>query len=67
MICPHCGFPDQLDITDTRSRDHYVKRRRKCLKCGCRFTTLEIPAMDAVHTIEEIVAHEKFSKKIQKN
>ena len=42
MHCPFCQNPD-TKVVDTRiSEDgHSIRRRRECLKCGKRFTTLE--------------------------
>lgn len=42
MICPKCSH-DQTKVYDSRSTyfDRAIRRRRECLKCGYRFTTLE--------------------------
>ena len=40
MRCPYCGFSDSK-VTDSRSVEQGVRRRRQCLDCGSRFTTYE--------------------------
>ena len=40
MRCPHCSH-DGSKVTDSRSVDQGIKRRRECLDCGARFTTYE--------------------------
>jgi len=38
--CPNCGYHDSK-VTDSRGTDESIRRRRKCLECGFRFTTIE--------------------------
>ena len=40
MTCPICGSKTQ--ITDSRPDEDSVRRRRECLECAHRFTTIEI-------------------------
>jgi transcriptional repressor NrdR len=42
MRCPYCRHPDSR-VTDSREQDEgqVIRRRRSCLECGRRFTTLE--------------------------
>lgn len=42
MICPYCGENDDK-VIDSRASDggQAIRRRRKCNKCGKRFTTYE--------------------------
>ena len=40
MFCPRC-HSDQNKVLDSRQNELGVKRRRQCLKCAYRFTTLE--------------------------
>lgn len=40
MKCPCCGYYDSK-VIDSRPKDTIIKRRRECLKCGTRFTTIE--------------------------
>jgi hypothetical protein len=40
MPCPHCHGDSQ--VTNTRARDGYIYRRRRCLACRALFSTREI-------------------------
>jgi transcriptional repressor NrdR len=40
MRCPHCGQA-QHKVIDTRDAGDSIRRRRRCEKCGERFTTYE--------------------------
>lgn len=40
MRCPFCGCDDSR-VTDSRTLDNAIRRRRECLRCGGRFTTYE--------------------------
>ena len=42
MTCPKCGAGD-LVIVETRPRHGIVRRRRRCIWCDHRFTTVEMP------------------------
>lgn len=39
--CPSCGKMDSK-IIDTRMENGYRKRRRECLCCGARWSTVEV-------------------------
>ena len=42
MTCPECG--GHTDVIDSRiTTNGYVRRRRKCLYCGNRYSSVEIP------------------------
>lgn len=41
MICPKCNN-DQTKCKDSRYKDGTVYRRRTCLACGYKFTTIEV-------------------------
>jgi transcriptional repressor NrdR len=42
MNCPRCGHPDDKVVDSRVSRQGAaIRRRRECLACACRFTTLE--------------------------
>jgi hypothetical protein len=47
MHCPKCKADfSRIVVMETRECSNYVRRRRKCLDCGHRFTTIEIePAL----------------------
>lgn len=40
MKCPYCGSCDNK-VIDSRHRDDLIKRRRECMNCTARFTTVE--------------------------
>ena len=40
MRCPYCNNSDSK-VTDSRTSDNGVRRRRECTRCGLRFTTYE--------------------------
>ena len=40
MECPKCGC--DTFVIETRNKGRAVRRRRKCQRCGFRFTTFEI-------------------------
>jgi transcriptional repressor NrdR len=40
MDCPYCGH-HYSKVTDSRSMERGIRRRRQCLGCGARFTTYE--------------------------
>ena len=42
MNCPICGC--ETSVVDTRPSEDSVRRRRKCVECSHRFTTVEIDA-----------------------
>src|SRR6266446_3104743 len=56
MRCPKCGSRDDKVIDSRQSRDSSsIRRRRQCLKCGYRFTsllTLEQLVDEIVHDLE---------------
>jgi transcriptional regulator NrdR family protein len=41
MNCPECDH-DKSACVDSRSNKTYTRRRRKCLKCGHKWTTNEV-------------------------
>ena len=50
--CAHCG--SSTEVTDSRrqGRKGYVWRRRGCVKCGIKFSTIEVRA-DWVQQIDD--------------
>jgi len=46
MKCPHCGETESKVIDTTHeAQEGGIRRRRECLKCGKRFSTVERVAM----------------------
>lgn len=57
--CVKCNS-SQVRVIDTRAKGtRRIYRRRVCMMCGCRWTTVELPvgdvhqAVDAVNGLEE--------------
>lgn len=46
-VCPECG--GEVCVTDSRTTETFgpalTRRRRKCVKCGYIFTTIEVSAL----------------------
>ena len=40
MRCPYCNHDDSK-VTDSRTAENGIRRRRECTRCGLRFTTYE--------------------------
>jgi len=53
MKCSFCGYND-TQVTDSRmSEDGYtIRRRRRCLSCKKRFSTLEVAELRMPHVIK---------------
>ena len=42
MLCPKCHHIESKVVDSRTARDdRAIRRRRECLRCGCRFTTYE--------------------------
>ena len=61
MNCPNCGRPESR-VIDSRSLDEVVRRRRKCLACGARFTTYERIHLHDMFVIKKDGRREEFSR-----
>lgn len=61
MRCPYCGFSD-TKVTDSRDADDGIRRRRECLNCEQRFTTLERMAMGSLLVAKKDGRREEFSR-----
>jgi len=59
--CPNCGRPES-GVIDSRSLDEVVRRRRKCLACGARFTTYERIHLRDLFVIKKDGRREEFSR-----
>ena len=40
FVCQRCD--GDMHVTDSRPKKNRVLRRRECLKCGARYSTLEV-------------------------
>ncbi len=62
MKCPSCEN-DNNRVLDTRiQKDGGIRRRRECLECKNRFTTLEIILKSLPHVIKKDGRREPFDK-----
>ena len=61
MRCPYCGFEDSK-VTDSRSVEGGVRRRRQCLGCDARFTTLERLQRSGLLVVKRDGRREEFSR-----
>jgi transcriptional repressor NrdR len=67
MKCPFCGHADDR-VLDTRvQKDGSIRRRRECLECKARFSTVETIMVAFPFIVKKDGRREPFSKeKIQK-
>ncbi len=61
MRCPYCGFAD-TKVTDSRDADEGIRRRRECLSCSQRFTTIERFAQGSLLVAKKDGRREEFSR-----
>lgn len=63
MKCPYCGHLDSK-VVDSRMTEEnaIVRRRRKCMKCGSRFTTHERFEDPAFLVIKKDSRRERFDR-----
>ena len=61
MNCPYCAGQESK-VIDSRGLDEVVRRRRKCLACGARFTTYERIQPHDMFVIKKDGRREEFSR-----
>ena len=61
MRCPFCNFRDSK-VTDSRANDDGIRRRRQCIACGERFTTVETVQLSTVLVVKKDGRREDFSR-----
>lgn len=59
--CPSCSHADSK-VTDSRTADGAIRRRRACLACGARFTTYERIGVAGVLVAKRDGRREEFSR-----
>ncbi len=59
--CPYCHFRDSK-VTDSRANDDGIRRRRQCIACGERFTTVEAVQFSTVQILKRDGRREEFSR-----
>ena len=61
MNCPYCGG-QEARVIDSRGLDEAVRRRRRCIACGARFTTYERIQPHDIFVIKKDGRREEFSR-----
>ncbi|MBI2761618.1 MAG: transcriptional repressor NrdR [Chloroflexi bacterium] len=61
MQCPYCRFRDSR-VTDSRTGDNDIRRRRECEGCGQRFTTYERVEYAPVRVVKKDGRRETFDR-----
>lgn len=61
MNCPFCQHPDTR-VTDSRPDSDGIRRRRECLACGQRFSTIERAELGSVSLIKKDGRREEFDR-----
>lgn len=61
MQCPYCNGVDSK-VTDSRSAEDSIRRRRECSACGHRFTTYERIEAVQLHVIKRNGQKQEFDK-----
>ncbi len=61
MKCPYCGGAESR-VIDSRPGDEGVRRRRKCLSCGARFTTYERVQSHSIFVVKKDGRREEFNR-----
>lgn len=61
MICPYCRN-EETKVVDKRDAEGITRRRRECLKCEKRFSTLEKVESVQIRVIKKDGRREEFDK-----
>ncbi|MCC6382488.1 MAG: transcriptional repressor NrdR [Dehalococcoidia bacterium] len=61
MRCPYCRSRDSK-VTDSRATGDGIRRRRQCVVCGERFTTLEAIQLSTVQVVKKDGRREDFNR-----
>ncbi|HJX61879.1 MAG TPA: ATP cone domain-containing protein, partial [Dehalococcoidia bacterium] len=61
MNCPYCSFEDSK-VIDSRASEGGIRRRRQCLACGQRFSTLERTELGVLLVAKKDGRREEFSR-----
>jgi transcriptional repressor NrdR len=62
MKCPQCGHQEHRVLETRVYRDEEIRRRRECMGCKLRFTTVETLLMQYPQVIKKDGRREAFSK-----
>ena len=61
MRCPYCNYDDSR-VTDSRTAENGIRRRRECARCGLRFTTYERVQSTALLVAKRDGRREEFNR-----
>lgn len=61
MLCPFCGNTD-TKVIDSRESGEGIRRRRECIRCGLRFTTMEYVQTRVLMIVKTDGRREEFSR-----
>ena len=61
MNCPFCGHPE-TKVVDSRDWADGIRRRRQCLACARRFTTIERAELGSVVVLKKDNRREEFDR-----
>jgi transcriptional repressor NrdR len=59
--CPYCSC-EESKVTDSRTAEGGIRRRRECLNCGLRFTTYERVQSAALQVVKRDGRREEFNR-----
>jgi transcriptional repressor NrdR len=62
MRCPYCQFEDSKVLDTTHDNRGVVRRRRECVQCKQRFTTVERPLMATPLIVKKDGTREEFDR-----
>ncbi len=62
MRCPYCQFEDSKVLDTTHDNRGVVRRRRECVQCKQRFTTVERPLLATPLIVKKDGTREEFDR-----
>ena len=62
MHCPYCQHDKSKVVDTTKDAPGGIRRRRECLKCGERFSTLERAILATPLIIKQDGTREEFNR-----
>ena len=62
MHCPYCQYQGSRVVDTTKNAPGGIRRRRECLQCGERFSTLERPILGTPLLVKKDGTRESFDQ-----
>jgi len=62
MLCPFCQHNKSRVVDTTKEAPGGIRRRRECLKCGARFSTLERAVLATPLLVKQDGTREEFDR-----